>query len=78
MDGNRDERLRARAHQIWEQKGRPDGEDAEHWRQAEAELDQDGAPLANAERSVPEAEHVATGDGNPIAAQVEKAGRAGR
>jgi hypothetical protein len=26
------------AHQIWEQAGRPDGRDMEHWLQAEAQL----------------------------------------
>ena len=33
-----EDKIRARAHQIWERSGRPEGQDLEHWRQAEAEL----------------------------------------
>ncbi|WP_410216349.1 DUF2934 domain-containing protein [Paracoccus sp. (in: a-proteobacteria)] len=36
------ERIRARAHQIWEAEGRPEGREAEHWTQAQDELDQEG------------------------------------
>jgi hypothetical protein len=30
--------IRDRAHEIWLEEGRPDGQAAEHWRQAEKEL----------------------------------------
>lgn len=30
--------IRQRAYQLWEQQGRPDGQELEHWRQAEREL----------------------------------------
>jgi hypothetical protein len=30
--------IRARAHQIWEDKGRPEGREKEHWDQATREL----------------------------------------
>lgn len=30
--------IRARAYAIWQQKGEPEGRDAEHWAQAEREL----------------------------------------
>lgn len=43
MDRDRNELIRARAHEIWEKEGRPTGHAEEHWRQAEAELSQIGA-----------------------------------
>ena len=59
------ERIKARAYQIWEEHGRPEGRHDEHWRQAEEEhagmmgdgteeqnLDQPGHP----ERRITEAE----------------------
>ncbi|MBK3735845.1 DUF2934 domain-containing protein [Azospirillum brasilense] len=36
---DRAERVRRRAHDIWEREGRPDGRHDEHWAQAEAEVD---------------------------------------
>ncbi len=39
MNQNRDERVRVRAHQLWEAEGQPHGRDAEHWRRAEEEID---------------------------------------
>jgi hypothetical protein len=33
-----DDRIRKRAHQIWEAEGRPHGRDREHWEQATREL----------------------------------------
>lgn len=38
------ERIRQRAHQIWEQEGCPDGREFEHWKRAERELRGDGPP----------------------------------
>jgi|SRR3954447_5282066 len=35
--GDREERTRVRAYQLWEQNGRPEGRDADHWAQAENE-----------------------------------------
>jgi hypothetical protein len=32
-------RIQQRAYQIWEQEGRPEGRAAEHWRQAEQQLE---------------------------------------
>lgn len=37
------ERIRQRAHQIWEADGRPEGREAEHWARAQEELRQEGA-----------------------------------
>ena len=35
-----DERVRERAHEIWEAEGRPHGRDREHWEQAVRERDE--------------------------------------
>ncbi|BCH26379.1 hypothetical protein MesoLjLc_62950 [Mesorhizobium sp. L-8-10] len=32
------ERIRARAHAMWEREGRPEGREMDHWLEAEAEL----------------------------------------
>jgi hypothetical protein len=39
MSGNRDERIRERAHAIWDREGRPEGSAHTHWSQAESEID---------------------------------------
>ncbi|WP_292509394.1 DUF2934 domain-containing protein [Mesorhizobium sp.] len=36
---DRQERIRRRAHAIWEQAGRPEGAHQQHWDQATAEVD---------------------------------------
>ena len=36
-----EEAIRARAHQLWEQAGRPEGRDPEFWLQAELDLKKD-------------------------------------
>jgi hypothetical protein len=38
MADNREQRIRERAHAIWEQEGRPHGRDEDHWRQASQEV----------------------------------------
>jgi len=42
MDRNREDEIRRRAQQIWENEGKPDGKDAQHWAQAEQELEAAG------------------------------------
>ncbi|QIO50919.1 DUF2934 domain-containing protein [Rhizobium leguminosarum bv. trifolii] len=39
MSDRRHEWISKRAYAIWEERGRPDGRDDEHWRQAVAERD---------------------------------------
>ena len=39
MTDDRQDRIRQRAHEIWEKAGRPEGAHQEHWEQATAELD---------------------------------------
>lgn len=49
METERDERIRKRAHEIWEQEGQPHGKEQEHWERAERELSaSDLPPLADA------------------------------
>jgi hypothetical protein len=45
-DTELEQRIRQRAHQIWEEEGRPEGRDQEHWCRAEQEttLHQSTAP----------------------------------
>jgi hypothetical protein len=42
MDPAVEARIRARAYRIWEEEGRPEGRDVEHWIQAVLELARDG------------------------------------
>jgi hypothetical protein len=51
MSDDRIERIRARAHEIWEREGRPDGRDADHWRQASDEIDAEGADAVAANQA---------------------------
>ena len=39
-----EERIRARAHEIWVQEGRPEGQHVAHWRRAEAEIAAEAKP----------------------------------
>jgi len=36
---NREAAIKARAHEIWEREGRPDGREQAHWEQATKEID---------------------------------------
>jgi hypothetical protein len=38
---DRQEQIRRRAHELWEQSGRPEGRETEFWLQAERELAED-------------------------------------
>jgi Protein of unknown function (DUF2934) len=38
MGNDREERIRQRAHEIWEREGRPHGADRRHWDQASEEI----------------------------------------
>lgn len=54
---DREARVRARAHQLWEQEGRPHGRDADHWAQASREVDAEGT--APAKKKAPRARKTA-------------------
>ncbi|WP_395016128.1 DUF2934 domain-containing protein [Dongia sp.] len=71
MDWNREEEIRKRALRIWEDEGKPEGKDAQHWAQAERELEmtshqggEAGNPRGFAEGSQTErsAEDLKSGD----------------
>ncbi|MFC6447790.1 DUF2934 domain-containing protein [Shinella zoogloeoides] len=36
---DRNEKIRKRAHEIWEEEGRPEGREYSHWLRARAEID---------------------------------------
>lgn len=44
MADDRDERIRQRAYEIWQKEGAPEGRQAEHWQQAEREIDGETEP----------------------------------
>ncbi|MFC3166070.1 DUF2934 domain-containing protein [Ciceribacter thiooxidans] len=58
---DRDEHVRSRAYEIWEQEGRPDGEHERHWRQASEEFEAGLAASAEATDLPCGAEGLATG-----------------
>ncbi|RUT30374.1 DUF2934 domain-containing protein [Arsenicitalea aurantiaca] len=43
MQKERDEEIRKRAYELWEEEGYPDGREHEHWQRAEAEFADAGA-----------------------------------
>jgi hypothetical protein len=44
MSGDREERVRQRAHELWEQAGRPEGQQVWHWEQASQDIPAEGEP----------------------------------
>ncbi|UCI06410.1 DUF2934 domain-containing protein [Mesorhizobium sp. B1-1-8] len=71
MTDDRQERIRRRAHEIWEQAGRPEGAHMEHWEQATAEVDGEKKPKTKA------AGKAATAKADkPKAAKAEKPAKA--
>jgi hypothetical protein len=47
MDRDREEEIRKRAIKIWEDAGKPEGQDLAHWAQAERELEAARNPVGN-------------------------------
>ena len=45
-----DTRVKARAHQIWESEGRPDGRESSHWEQAQWEISEEDGAQAHPDR----------------------------
>lgn len=50
-----DDRIRQRAHEIWEREGKPEGRHAEHWAQARREIEAEGGAAAPGESPTPTA-----------------------
>lgn len=48
LSADRDELVKRRAYQMWEQGGRRDGADQENWMQAAREIDEEMAEVADA------------------------------
>jgi hypothetical protein len=44
----RDEKISALAHRIWEENGRPEGKDGDHWAQAAKIVDEENSVAAQA------------------------------
>jgi hypothetical protein len=42
---SREERIRQRAHELWEQEGRPEGRAQDHWERAAQDLDREDAAI---------------------------------
>ena len=53
---DRTDRLRERAHRIWEERGQPEGRELEHWHEAEEQLLHEGL----------DTESVREGGGEPV------------
>jgi DnaJ-class molecular chaperone len=51
MQDDKQDRIRERAHAIWEQEGHPEGRDADHWARAEQEAGSAGQQPPVAEQS---------------------------
>lgn len=71
---DRIERIRQRAHEIWEREGRPQGREQEHWDRASREIDAEGGQVSETTQN-PNAASTATG-GSPSVEQVTGAGPA--
>ncbi|MFC3167433.1 MULTISPECIES: DUF2934 domain-containing protein [Paracoccus] len=55
MATEHDDRIRQRAHQLWEEQGRPEGKHAEHWEQARTEIGNDETLMDRLREDPPEA-----------------------
>jgi len=53
MTDDRQERIRNRAHQIWQKEGQPAGHHERHWHQATADIDQEDAAGASSAAKKP-------------------------
>ena len=74
MDDKRDEKIRQRAYELWEQEGRPEGRHSEHWEQAAGET---GEETTEEESPGPiKQQDPAEGDRATIERELERHGRA--
>jgi len=66
---DREEQIRRRAYEIWERDGRPEGREAEHWRQAaqEIEAEENAAAIGGASGTPPEPKKSGAGRGGKAA-----------
>lgn len=52
MNEDLERRIRERAHRLWEQEGRPEGRDAQHWAQAREMVEREAGPADGHDSSV--------------------------
>ena len=60
-DMDKEQRIRKRAHEIWERDGRPEGQHDEHWDQARREIEDEDAGASSLERTVTDTIGLAVG-----------------
>ena len=58
-----EDRIRARAHEIWEREGRPEGEGLRHWDEARLEIESEERVSATADSETPDEAGEAMIDG---------------
>ena len=61
MTDRNEDRIRERAYAIWEEEGRPDGEDLRHWNVAETEMRNEAAKANEQARKQIEETEASTG-----------------
>jgi len=63
---SRDERVRARAHDLWEAAGRPTGRAEDHWAEAERLVDAEAREEERAKQRGPGIDIAPSADGNSL------------
>ncbi|MBZ9679938.1 DUF2934 domain-containing protein [Mesorhizobium sp. ESP6-5] len=88
MTDDRQERIRNRAHQIWQEEGHPAGQHERHWHQAAADVDREDAgkptvgkkpakkaPGASKAKAAPKQEKLVAKASKPKASKPKKAAK---
>ncbi|TSE05078.1 DUF2934 domain-containing protein [Mesorhizobium intechi] len=84
MADDRQERIRNRAHQIWQEEGQPAGHHERHWHQAAADIDREDAgkppaakkaPAASKAKAAPKEEKTAVKASKPTTSKPKKAAK---
>jgi hypothetical protein len=60
-DSDKEEKIRKRAHAIWEEEGSPEGRHDEHWERAAREFDEQGGAASALEETLTETIGLAVG-----------------
>jgi Protein of unknown function (DUF2934) len=71
MDESKEERIRERAHKIWESKGRPHGDHEADWHQAAREIDEQDGEQTSAPQIAGKAGLAQATDEGPAAGAAE-------
>ncbi len=72
---NVEDRIRERAHLIWEREGRPVGRELAHWEMAAAELSAEDRKSASPKKTGPRKLKVVSNDGEEVPAKKPRAAR---